>query len=85
MKGNERMEKNKKTAKQSAMENYAALVKRITPKSKLAQGCLRSFWVGGSICVLGNDRKLREEQEVLKEVKPLFGGEKEAKERGQNL
>ena len=35
------------------MENYAALVKRITPKSKLAQGCLRSFSVGGSICVLG--------------------------------
>ena len=36
-----------------AQERYAALVKRITPKSKLGQGCLRSFWVGGSICVLG--------------------------------
>ena len=36
-----------------ARERYAALVKRLTPKSKLGQGCLRSFWVGGSICVLG--------------------------------
>ena len=47
------MEKNKKTAKQAAMENYAALVQRLTPKSKLVQGCLRAFWVGGFICVLG--------------------------------
>ena len=47
------MEKNKKSAKQAAMENYAALVQRLTPKSKLAQGCLRAFWVGGSICMLG--------------------------------
>ncbi|MBQ7656500.1 MAG: stage V sporulation protein AC [Clostridia bacterium] len=36
-----------------ARERYAALVKRVTPKSKLGLGCLRSFWVGGSICVLG--------------------------------
>ena len=36
-----------------AQVRYAALVKRITPKSKLGHGCLRSFWVGGSICVLG--------------------------------
>lgn len=47
------MEKNKQSAKAAAWENYAALVKRITPKSKLAQGCLRAFWVGGSICTLG--------------------------------
>ena len=36
-----------------AQARYAALVKRLTPKSKLGQGCLRSFWVGGGICVLG--------------------------------
>ena len=36
-----------------AQERYAALVKRLTPKSKLGQGCLRSFWVGGVICMLG--------------------------------
>lgn len=47
------MEKNKQSAKAAAWENYAALVKKITPKSKLAQGCLRAFWVGGSICTLG--------------------------------
>ncbi|MBE5771152.1 MAG: stage V sporulation protein AC [Clostridiales bacterium] len=47
------MEKNKQSAKAAAWENYAALVKRITPKSKMAQGCLRAFWVGGSICTLG--------------------------------
>lgn len=47
------MEKNKKTARQTAVENYAALVRRLTPKSKLGQGCLRAFWVGGSICALG--------------------------------
>ena len=37
----------------TALERYAALVQRFTPKSKLGQGCLRAFWVGGSICVLG--------------------------------
>ena len=47
------MEKNKQSAKAAAWKNYAALVKKITPKSKLAQGCLRAFWVGGSICTLG--------------------------------
>ena len=47
------MENNKQSAKQAAWENYAAMVKRFTPKSKLAQGCLRAFWVGGTICMLG--------------------------------
>lgn len=36
-----------------AIQKYAALVQRLTPKSKFAQGCLRSFWVGGAICILG--------------------------------
>ena len=36
-----------------ARERYAALVKRFTPKSDLGRGCLRAFWVGGAICVLG--------------------------------
>lgn len=47
------MEKNAKAARKAALESYAALVKRLTPKSKLGQGCLRSFWVGGVICMLG--------------------------------
>ncbi|MBQ4075717.1 MAG: stage V sporulation protein AC [Clostridia bacterium] len=47
------MQHHKKSAKQAVIENYAALVRRVTPKSKVGQGCLRSFWVGGAICVLG--------------------------------
>ena len=47
------MERNNPSSRQAAIARYAELVKRMTPKSKLAQGCLRSFWVGGLICVLG--------------------------------
>ena len=35
------------------IERYAALVKRLSPKSEIGQGLLRAFWVGGTICVLG--------------------------------
>lgn len=34
-------------------QKYTTLVGRITPKSALGSGCLRAFWVGGLICVLG--------------------------------
>ena len=47
------MEQNRQRALERAKKQYAELVKRITPKSKLGQGCLRAFWVGGAICVLG--------------------------------
>ena len=47
------MEKNKQSARLAALENYAALVRRLTPKSQLGRGCLRAFWVGGVICMLG--------------------------------
>ena len=48
------MEQNKQSpARKAAMENYAAMVRRLTPKSKLGQGCLRAFWVGGIICMAG--------------------------------
>lgn len=48
------MEQNKQSsARKAAVENYAALVRRLTPQSKLGQGCLRSFWAGGIICMLG--------------------------------
>lgn len=33
--------------------NYHKLVERLTPNSNLLQGCLRAFWVGGLICVVG--------------------------------
>jgi len=47
------MENNKQPAMQSIKDHYAQLVHRLTPKSKLGQGCLRAFWTGGSICMLG--------------------------------
>lgn len=40
-------------SKKHFIEQYKQLVAAITPKSKVGQGCLRAFWVGGSICVLG--------------------------------
>ena len=36
-----------------AVREYAKLVERLSPKSKMAQGLLRAFWVGGVICMLG--------------------------------
>ena len=46
-------EKNQQSNVKQAMARYAELVRRLTPQSKLGQGCLRAFWVGGGICVLG--------------------------------
>jgi len=40
-------------SKQDRIAQYKELIARLTPKSKLAQGCWRAFWVGGLICVLG--------------------------------
>ncbi|MCR4887433.1 MAG: stage V sporulation protein AC [Clostridiales bacterium] len=39
--------------KQALIREYAQLVRRLTPKSQLGLGCLRAFWVGGAICLLG--------------------------------
>ena len=41
------------SSKQDRIAEYKALISRITPKSKLAVGCWRAFWVGGLICVFG--------------------------------
>ena len=40
-------------SKQQSVAKYKQLVAKVTPKSKLAQGCLRAFWVGGAICAFG--------------------------------
>ena len=40
-------------SKQDRIAEYKQLIARLTPKSKVGQGCLRAFWVGGLICVLG--------------------------------
>lgn len=37
----------------SILERYQNLVKKVTPKSQLGQGCIRAFLVGGFICVIG--------------------------------
>ena len=47
------MQQNKSADRKRIQASYAALVHRLTPKSQLGLGCLRAFWVGGSICVLG--------------------------------
>ena len=35
------------------LDAYQQLVSRMSPKSKLGQGMLRAYWVGGLICMLG--------------------------------
>lgn len=45
------MDKQKKQKR--AVREYAQLVERLAPKSDMAQGLFRSFWVGGVICVIG--------------------------------
>ena len=40
-------------SRQRRLERYAQMVKEASPKSKLAKGLLRAFWVGGVICMLG--------------------------------
>ena len=41
------------SSKCDRIAEYKELIGRLTPKSKLAQGCWRAVWVGGLICVLG--------------------------------
>ena len=36
-----------------AARRYAQMVDRLAPKSSIAQGILRAFWVGGVICMIG--------------------------------
>lgn len=41
----------KKHQKEAA--RYAQLVERLSPKSEIGKGLVRSFWVGGVICMIG--------------------------------
>lgn len=34
-------------------QEYAQLVKRLSPKSDMGKGLFRAFWVGGVICMIG--------------------------------
>ena len=38
---------------QKEAQRYAVLVERLAPKSEIAVGLLRAFWVGGVICMIG--------------------------------
>ena len=38
---------------QKKYKQYDELVKRLTPNSNYVQGYVRAFWVGGTICVIG--------------------------------
>ena len=46
-------QQNKATDRKLDLQRYAEIVSRLTPKSKLGQGCLRAFLVGGGICTVG--------------------------------
>ena len=42
-----------KQLQSAKVQRYLALVNKLTPKSDLSKCLVRSFWVGGVICVLG--------------------------------
>ena len=35
------------------IQRYKRLVERLTPNSELGKGCLRAYWTGGLICMIG--------------------------------
>ena len=39
--------------RQAQLDHYKQLVEKHSPKSLMAQGLIRAFWVGGLICTLG--------------------------------
>ena len=46
-------EKQQSAAQQERIRRYAQLVERLSPKSDMAVGLWRAFWVGGVICLIG--------------------------------
>ena len=34
-------------------KHYETIVNELTPNSRHLRGCVRAFWVGGLICVIG--------------------------------
>lgn len=43
----------KKQFRQREHKAYDRLIKRLTPNSNFIQGYVRAFWVGGTICMIG--------------------------------
>jgi len=42
-----------KAVSEKRKQEYAQLVERLAPKSKIGKGLWRAFWVGGVICMIG--------------------------------
>ena len=56
-----------------AAERYQLLVHRVTPKSRHLLGCFRAFWVGGTICCIGQALNLIGESLYFSELTaPMF-------------
>jgi len=54
-------------------DEYSKLVSRMTPHSRHIRGCLRAFWVGGTICTIGQGINAIGEMLKLGEaVMPMF-------------
>jgi len=52
---------------------YSRMVSRFTPPSRHVRGCLRAFWVGGTICCIGQALNLLAETLQLSEhAAPMF-------------
>ena len=41
------------TQQNKKIKEYAAMVKKLSPRSDMMTGIFRAFWVGGLICVIG--------------------------------
>ena len=54
-------------------DDYSRLVSQMTPPSRHLRGCIRSFWVGGVICTIGQALNLLGEKLNLSEMTaPMF-------------
>ena len=54
-------------------EAYAKLVSKMTPHSRHVRGCIRAFWVGGLICVIGQAiTELAEPLKLCEDATPMF-------------
>lgn len=49
-------------------EDYGRLVSKLTPPSRHVRGCLRAFWVGGTICCIGQALNLLADTLKLSEL-----------------
>lgn len=61
------------TQKLMKPEEYKKLVAKLTPHSRHLRGCFRSFWVGGTICTLGQAlNALGEKLNLCETTGPMF-------------